>query len=441
MSRVCVVVLGDLARSPRMLNHVASLLEAGNEVLLLGYGSFPSPPDSRLVVRSLKPFPPLLQKTPKIISYALKTMWQAITLLLALPLLSHLSHLLVQTPPGVPTLPVLWLYCWLKRTHLVVDFHNYSHTILAMATGPSHPLVAITKILEGWVGARASAAFCVTKAMAEDLAKNWGIKALVLHDRPPQQFQPLSPPARADFLQRLSTNFPDLAPLTSSSSTTALLVSSTSWTEDEDFGILLEALLIYEERRATKVGSLPHLVCVITGKGPQQQFYLEKIKKMSLKHVSFLTPWLEAADYPLMLASADLGVCLHTSSSGLDLPMKVVDMFGCELPVAAMSFPALPELVIDGENGLVFNSPEQLAEILLSWFQDFAGFPGTSNHKAFRRNLAQFRELGWKENWNKVALATFKDPPVKPKNLESLPFFLVVLACLALIFSFLPTTG
>ena len=106
--------------------------------------------------------------------------------------------------------------------------------------------------------------------------------------------------------------------------TTALLVSSTSWTEDEDFGILLEALLIYEERKATKVGSLPQLVCVITGKGPQQQFYLEKIKKMSLKHVSFLTPWLEAADYPLMLASADLGVCLHTSSSGLDLPMKVV---------------------------------------------------------------------------------------------------------------------
>ena len=125
-------------------------------------------------------------------------------------------------------------------------------------------------------------------------------------------------------------------------------------------------------------------------------------------------------------------------------------MFGCELPVAAMSFHALPELVIDGENGLVFNSSEQLAEvfhsqndtncrkgdicislllqILVSWFQDFAGFLGTSSHKAFRRNLAQFRELGWKENWNKVIIPLLPikyyytmrvflmNPPTPPKK-------------------------
>ena len=95
----------------------------------------------------------------------------------------------------------------------------------------------------------------------------------------------------------------------------AVLVSSTSWTEDEDFSILLDAV-------AECDASGQKMVLAITGKGPQKEFYLGEIKRRNLQNISIVTPWLQVEDYPKLLGCADLGVSLHSSSSGLDLPMK-----------------------------------------------------------------------------------------------------------------------
>ena len=100
--------------------------------------------------------------------------------------------------------------------------------------------------------------------MSEDLRTHWGAAASVLYDRPPDKFRPVTASERAELFRRLASDYPVFSDITPD---TGVLVSSTSWTEDEDFGVLLEALLRYEEAKI-EGQRLPDLCVVITGKGP-----------------------------------------------------------------------------------------------------------------------------------------------------------------------------
>ena len=185
----------------------------------------------------------------------------------------------------------------------------------------------------------------------------------------------------------------------------ALLLSSTSWTPDEDFAVLLEAICELDE--AIGRDRLPNVVVCVTGKGPQKAEYVRKIRGMSLRHVAVRTLWLEARDYPLLVGAADVGVCLHTSTSGLDLPMKVVDMFGSGLPVCAVGFEALTELVQHDTNGLVFDDAKQLAaqllQLLHGWTPGGDRGSGSDTLRRLRRGVQETRSGGWAENWTQNA--------------------------------------
>lgn len=181
----------------------------------------------------------------------------------------------------------------------------------------------------------------------------------------------------------------------------ALIVSSTSWTEDEDFGILLEALIELDKEAVAKPSEYPNFLVVVTGKGPMRTFYEARMAELKLQRVQVRTLWLSTADYPLMLGSADLGVCLHVSTSGLDLPMKVVDMFGAGIPVCAVSFSCLNELVKHDVNGLVFHNPAQLAEQLKALFEGFPAAPSSQLLTRLRSGVAEFQLNRWQDNWDR----------------------------------------
>ncbi|CAL8460619.1 g148 [Coccomyxa elongata] len=186
----------------------------------------------------------------------------------------------------------------------------------------------------------------------------------------------------------------------------ALIVSSTSWTPDEDFQILLDAAQQYDAQAVERQGGLPRLLVVVTGKGPQQAWYVQRMRHLDLQRVAFRTAWLEAADYPLLLGAADLGVCLHTSSSGFDLPMKVVDMFGCGLPVCAAEYRCIGELVSHGTNGLLFDSASKLAAQLVGLFE---GFPHKESAllRRLQESVASTSALTWEQSWEKIVLPLF----------------------------------
>jgi beta-1,4-mannosyltransferase len=135
-----------------------------------------------------------------------------------------------------------------------------------------------------------------------------------------------------------------LDPIVNASTSTGrcfIIISSTSWTPDENFDILLEAMLIVDKSlrsvNANRSSADPvRVLVVVTGKGPLKKHYEERFQQLetendvednsgaqSLRFVRFRTLWLAMEDYPLMIGLADIGICLHTSTSGLDLPMKV----------------------------------------------------------------------------------------------------------------------
>jgi beta-1,4-mannosyltransferase len=303
----------------------------------------------------MTPFPEM--HLPRVVKYIFKIFWSILSLLGVFFSIKKADMLILQNPPGIPALALCYFYCRVVQAKFIIDWHNYTWTIMALESSPRSVMVRFAKTIEFYFGRKSDLNFCVTEAMKQDLHEHYDIEATVLYDRPPDKFEPIAVDKKHDLFQKLGKvygefrcdklGFDEATAFTTKSDNgevklrddrPGLIVSSTSWTPDEDFQVLLDALIHYDKTAASDDVKYPKLICAITGKGPQKAMYQQKIAEQNLKFVKIITPWLENEDYPLMLASSDLGVCLHYSSSGLDLPMKVVDMFGCGLPVCAMNF-------------------------------------------------------------------------------------------------------
>jgi beta-1,4-mannosyltransferase len=307
----------------------------------------------------------------------------------------------------------------------VIDWHNLSHTIAAVKVGDHHRAVrALARSERRWAK-RADGHLAVSKALADWLAREYKVTAVVAYDRPSAAFTPPSAAAASALWDKIAAEHQlgstHLRQDSGGQARPPIVVCPTSWTPDEDFDLLLEALERAERNLtrghspsgdtpsasavapgATVEGSIPSLAVFLTGRGPLRDTFEQRAARRSFKVIAVKMLWLEPADYPTLVGMATLGLCLHQSSSGLDLPMKLADLRGAGVPVATYDYaPVLGEVMTTGREGVTFRDPGELANV----FVDVAtrAMPPDSALAKSRAWLAENPPERWDAQWDGTA--------------------------------------
>jgi beta-1,4-mannosyltransferase len=390
-----------------MQYHAHALAASGVDVDFIGYAGAPLPKaitdHPRIAVHDIGQARLRDRVGRSSILYALAAFVDgtrvATRLFVALLRVPRFALLLVQSPPALPTLHVTWLVSRLRRARLVVDWHNLGYTLLALRLGRGHPAVRLGRWLERAAGRAAHANLCVSRGFSRFLMDRFHLSHVrVLYDRPASAFTPIDRTEREQIRQALFTRLGIRG-----GGPVGFIVSPTGWTADEDFDVVIDAVIQIEDRiRGWEAGGpsrrFPELVILVTGDGARRAEFERRFAGLPARRIQLRTRWLDPEDYPRIVGSADLGLCLHRSSSGVDIPMKVVDLFGAGVPVCALDYGAcLAERVRHGDNGLLFSTARQLADVLFDLFEVPAG--DSSLLDRLRIGARRSARPTWEEGW------------------------------------------
>src|SRR5262245_56610551 len=168
--KVLLLVQGELAQTPRMLNHARALCDAGARVSLAGYTQIPLPEDitraPRLSVRRISEAgAERLDSVPRVFylpvaaSKATRTTMRLAWLLSATA--GRFDVAIVQNPPALPALPLALLAARTWGARLIVDWSGRTAATLGLRLGRNSFVVRQVSRVEGWFARRASAHFAV----------------------------------------------------------------------------------------------------------------------------------------------------------------------------------------------------------------------------------------------------------------------------------------
>lgn len=384
--RAAVVVLSDLGRNPRMQRHARAWARLADVDLIGLHGSsleagIEGTP--RVTVHRLKDGHRSAQSQKSVGRFvaasALRAIAHAFSTFRALMRLPRPDVILVGNPPGVPALGVCWLVSRLRGARFVIDWQDLSHRRAAAQVGESHRLVrSIARSERRWAR-RAHGHVAASQALADWLRREYGVQATVLYDRPT-----LTPPSTT-------------SPLSPSDLESPLVVCPTTWGADEDFDLLLEALE-RTDRVLGKGANPATLTVLLTGTGELRGAFEARLARRQFTH---LVVRMADVDSRAVIAKADVGLCLHQSASGLDLPMVLSDLRGANVPACVYDYaPVLTEVLTKGHEGVTFGEPGELTNLFVA----VAARDSSTDHPLARSRawLAANPPETWEDQWERV---------------------------------------
>ena len=162
---------------------------------------------------------------------------------------------LVQNPPQFPTLAVTWLSLRRRGVRFVIDWHNLGYTLLQPAAGPLASGGAASRAgSSGATRGGSTRNLCVSRGLAAFLESRFGVqqRARALRPAGVGVRRRSSAPSANSSVRRCSRGS------ASAAAVVGFIVCPTSWTEDEDFDVVIEAVVRLEERIRGWEAAEPH---------------------------------------------------------------------------------------------------------------------------------------------------------------------------------------
>ncbi len=158
---------------------------------------------------------------------------------------------------------------------------------------------------------------------------------------------------------------------------------------EKNVACLIQAMKIVAERN--------HRVRLfVVGEGPEEEKLRKLTKELNLELKVNFVGQVVHEKVPEYLIAADVLV-LPSLSEGF--PVVLPEAMACGLPIVAARVGGVPEIVIDGENGLLVDprKPEQVAEAVLKILENY-----DLATKMSANNIASVRQYSWKTTAEKL---------------------------------------